>query len=97
MSIWNKYPYTDFHEHNLSWVIDKITDFEARLTDVEEDVADLKTRMTSVEGRMTTAFLLQRPAAVIADSTFELIEVGSAYEGIMRLECSETTGIQIAR
>ena len=50
-----------------------------------------------LEGRMTTAFLLQRPAAVIADSTFELIEVGSAYEGIMRLECSETTGIQIAR
>lgn len=53
--IWNKYPYTDFHELNLSWVIDKITDFEARLADVEEDVADLKTRMTSIEGRMTTA------------------------------------------
>lgn len=51
----NRYPYTDFHELNIGWCIDKITDFEERLTDVEEDVADLKTRMTSVEGRMTTA------------------------------------------
>ncbi|MBO5973273.1 MAG: sporulation protein YqfD, partial [Clostridia bacterium] len=50
-----------------------------------------------LEGRMTTAFLLQRPSAAIADSHFELISVGSAYEGILRLECSETTGIQIAR
>ena len=50
-----------------------------------------------LEGRMTTAFLLQRPSAAIADSHFELISVGSSYEGILRLECSETTGIQIAR
>ena len=53
--VWNKYPYTDLHELNLSFCLDKITEFEARVTSVEEDVADLKTRMTSVEGRMTTA------------------------------------------
>ena len=50
-----------------------------------------------LEGRMTTAFLLQRPAAVALSSSFNLLTSGNHYEGIMRLECSETTGIQIAR
>lgn len=52
---WNKYPYTDFHELNIGWCVDKITDFEARLTSVEEDVAALKVRATALEARMTTA------------------------------------------
>lgn len=52
---WNKYPYTDFHELNIGWCVDKITDFEARVTSVEEDVAALKVRATALETRMTTA------------------------------------------
>lgn len=52
---WNKYPYTDFHELNIGWCVDKITDFEARVTSVEEDVAALKVRATALEARMTTA------------------------------------------
>lgn len=52
---WNKYPYTDFHELNIGWCVDKITDFEARITSVEEDVAALKVRATALEARMSTA------------------------------------------
>lgn len=52
---WNKYPYTDLHELNIGWCIDKITDFEARVTSVEEDVAALKVRATALETRMSTA------------------------------------------
>ena len=52
---WNKYPYTDFNELNIGWCVDKITDFEARVTSVEEDVAALKVRATALETRMTTA------------------------------------------
>lgn len=52
---WNKYPYTDFHELNIGWCVDKITDFEARVTSVEEDVAALKVRATALESRMSTA------------------------------------------
>ena len=52
---WNKYPYTDFHELNIGWCVDKITEFEARLTSVEEDVAALKVRATALETRMSTA------------------------------------------
>lgn len=51
----NRYPYTDFHELNLSWCIEKITDFETRITSVEEDVAALKVRATALETRMSTA------------------------------------------
>lgn len=51
----NRYPYTDFHELNLSWCIEKITEFEARVTSVEEDVAALKVRATALEARMSAA------------------------------------------
>ena len=51
----NRYPYTDFHELNIGWCIEKITDFEARVTSVEEDVAALKVRATALETRMSAA------------------------------------------
>ena len=51
----NRYPYTDFHELNISWCLEKITEFEARVTSVEEDVAALKVRATALETRMSAA------------------------------------------
>lgn len=53
--VWNRYPYTDLHELNMSWCIDKITEFEARVTSVEEDVAALKVRAAALEARMSAA------------------------------------------
>lgn len=34
----NKYPYTDFHELNLDWILSKITEFEQRIDGISEDV-----------------------------------------------------------
>ena len=34
----NKYPYLDFHELNLDWVITKITEFDKKLDDYEDTV-----------------------------------------------------------
>ena len=60
--IWNKYPYTDFHELNADWILDQLStlksqvdEFTERVIAMEDDVADLKTRITSAEGRLTTA------------------------------------------
>ena len=56
----NKYPYTDFHEMNLDWIVNKteecvdtVSEFDDRLTTAEGDISGLKTRMTAAEGNIT--------------------------------------------
>ena len=34
----NKYPYLDFHELNLDWVIEKIIEFDKKLEEYEDTV-----------------------------------------------------------
>lgn len=36
----NDYPYTDFHELNLDWVIKKITEFEKEINNIETSILD---------------------------------------------------------
>ena len=36
----NKYPYSDFHELNLDWVISKITEFDKKLDNYEDTVLE---------------------------------------------------------
>lgn len=38
MAIVNEYPYTDFHEMNLDWILKKIKEFEVRIDSVEEGI-----------------------------------------------------------
>lgn len=64
MSIFNQFPWTNYREYNLSWVIrtvrqclddiesstDAITDLQSRMTTAEGNITDLQGRMTTVEG-----------------------------------------------
>lgn len=34
--MFNKYPYTDFHEANLSWMLDKIKNFESTIDNIDQ-------------------------------------------------------------
>lgn len=87
----NRYPYTDFHELNLSWCIEKITEFEARVTSVEEDVAALKARATALETRMSAAEnkLTQHTSQISA------LETASSSQGA-RIQALENADIQDA-
>lgn len=35
MNFWHEYPYTDFHELNLSWILKKMRQIDTRMTDFE--------------------------------------------------------------
>lgn len=47
MSFFNKYPYTDFHELNLDWVIAKIKEVDSTLSGIEEKC--IKASLDAVE------------------------------------------------
>lgn len=39
--MFRKYPYTNFHDINLDWIISRIKDFEAMLKKMAQDIANL--------------------------------------------------------
>lgn len=57
--MYNKYPYTDFHELNLDWILAKIRELEARIENITEDILALAKAYTDeqiaiVQGNIDT-------------------------------------------
>lgn len=40
-NFFNKYPYTDFHEMNLDWILKTIRELESEISDLEDQIGDL--------------------------------------------------------
>ena len=40
---WNKYPYTDFHELNASWILEELKKLQARIEEVLQEAIDQAT------------------------------------------------------
>lgn len=79
------------HELNLDYVLEKITDFEARVTSVEEDVASLKVRATALETHMSAA------EERIARHDSDIAGLSAAVGGIRdRVDTLENADIQDA-
>ena len=45
----NKYPYTDFHELNLDWILAKVKEFDAQLSALNNEFAEMKVDFIQIE------------------------------------------------
>lgn len=83
----NKYPYTDFHELNLDWVVEKTQDCVDAVEEMDDRVTTLETSMTNVQGRLTTAE--ERIARQESDIRGLSAAVGEIRDGVTALENAE--------
>lgn len=80
----NKYPYTDFHELNLDWVVEKTQDCVDAVEEMDDRVTTLESSMTNVQGRLTTAE--ERIARQEQDIRGLSAAVGEIRDGVTALE-----------
>ena len=83
----NKYPYTDFHELNLDWIVEKTQDCVDTVEEMDDRVTTLETSMTNVQGRLTTAE--ERIARQESDIRGLSAAVGEIRDGVTALENAE--------
>lgn len=83
----NKYPYTDFHELNLDWIVEKTQDCVDAVEEMDDRVSTLETSMTNVQGRLTTAE--ERIARQESDIRGLSAAVGGIRDRVTTLENAE--------
>lgn len=61
MGLWDHFPYTNFHELNLDWIITKVKELNAKVVELDAwaqehkgDYQELLARVTAVEGEINT-------------------------------------------
>lgn len=55
MGLFEHFPYTNFHELNAHWILEKTKELLGRMDQAEDDIDSLEGRCDSLEDRMTTA------------------------------------------
>lgn len=53
LPFFNKYPYTNFEQLNLDWLMNTVGSFESRVDAVETKVSELDTKVDTFDGRIT--------------------------------------------
>ena len=67
----NKYPYTDFHELNLDWMLAKLKEFDAKLAALNNEVAEMKLDFDQIEKDFAQ---IQKEFATILDEVDKAIK-----------------------
>lgn len=68
----NKYPYTDFHEFNADWVLNKIAEFDAYIKSIKEIIDQLASYYEIVDGLQDDMRALQTEVGTYSDRIAEL-------------------------
>ena len=50
--MFNKYPYTDFHELNLDWILEKVKQFDASLTELVTDFNQIEQDFSALQAQV---------------------------------------------
>ena len=50
--MFNKYPYTDFHELNLDWVLAKLREFDGKLNTLDVEFDDIKNQFADIKSEV---------------------------------------------
>lgn len=85
MSFWNKYPYTDFHELNLDWLLQEMKDLDDRLNNAIADItatveANVKAYVDAELAGLISQFnQIQREFADVKQATEDMEAFITAY------------------
>ena len=106
LNFFNKYPYTDFHELNLDWLLDRMRKLEDELNDALETLSteiynqvmtDLQPTLTGLRNdlnALTNDYNTLRGQFEELDAEFDAF---TAYVDAQAAACNEYTNVRIAQ
>ena len=56
MGFFNNFPYTNFHDLNLNWIMDKVREWGEKVAELADDVTDMKSMFHSLQDYVTHFF-----------------------------------------
>lgn len=80
----NSYPYTDFHELNLDWILKKIKEFEVKVNNIESDILSKANTYTDDQITIRLADVESQFNKFKAEVLAEISTLDSKYEQFTR-------------